>query len=100
MLMNTGIVINEDKIKTIPESKSIQPPNSLNIPKKDFAIRIIPKINKSVEGSFIPAPNSKIKPDEISIAPRILISMFFKSKCYLKMCACKSKHHAPVAQFG
>jgi hypothetical protein len=26
----------------------------------------------------------------MSIAPKALISMFFKSKCYLKMCACCS----------
>ena len=88
--MNIGIAIKDDKIKTAPESKSIQLPNSLNMPKKDFAIRIIPKINKSVDGSFIPAPNNKINPDIMSIAPKALISMFFKSKCYLKMCACCS----------
>lgn len=91
MLMNIGIAIREDKIKTAPESKSTQPPNSLNIPKKDFAIKIIPKINKSGEGSFTPAPNNNIKPDEMSIAPRILISIFFKSNYSLKMCPCDTK---------
>jgi len=85
MLINIGIAISEDKIKTIPESKSTQLPNSLNIPKKDFAIKIIPKTNKSVDGSLIPAPNNKIKPDDMSIAPKILISIFFKSKFCLKI---------------
>ena len=89
--MNTGIAINEDKIKTAPESKSTQLPNSLNIPKKDFAIKIIPKINRSVEGSFIPAPNNKINPEDMSIAPRTLISIFFKSNYSLKMCPCDTK---------
>lgn len=92
MLITIGIAINEDKINVVPESKSTQLPNSLNIPKKDFAISIIPKTSKRVEGSFIPAPNSKINPDIISTEPRILTSIFFKSNYSLKMCPCDAKN--------
>lgn len=85
MLMKIGMAIREDKINTAPESKSTQLPNSLNIPKKDFATSIIPKTNKRVDGSLNPAPNNKISPAIMSTAPRILTSIFFKPKCYLKM---------------
>ena len=87
MLIAKGMTKKEERIRTNPEEKSIQLAKSLNMPKNDFIKRIIPNINKIIEGIFIPAPNNKVRPERRSIAPRILTSMFFKSCFYLKTLA-------------
>ena len=84
--MNIGIEILADNKKNTPQQRSIQLPISLNIPTKDFAMRIIPKTISRKKGNFTPAPNIRIIPANTSIAPKILTSMFFKPKNDLKMC--------------
>ncbi len=79
-----GIGKNRSKTKVIPERKSTQLTKSLNNPKRDLIIRIIPKKIKRKEGNFILVPNIKINPAIRSIPPKILTSMFFKSRLYLK----------------
>jgi hypothetical protein len=82
-----GITNKEDRMRTNPQTASIQLAKSFNNPKSDFANIIIPKTNKNVEETLkptSPVPNNKINPANISTTPRILTSMFFKLKLYLK----------------
>ena len=93
MLITEGRTTIEDKNKKIPQRKSIQLPKSFSNPRKDFTIKIIPNGIKNVSESFVPAPNRRINPTTISIAPKILTNMFFKPKNPLKI-------NASVAQPG
>ncbi len=94
-----GIVKNVEIIRIIPHIKSIQLPKSFKNPKKDFAIKIIPKIIKIKLGNMFVELSINAIAVITSIPPNILISMFFKLECPLKIIGLRSsawiEHQVP-----
>ena len=84
-LIINGIGKNATKIKTTPVRKSIQLAKSLRKLINDLAKRTIPKTMNNFEGSSVKRLRASIPPDNKSIAPKILTSMFFKPRYYLKI---------------
>ena len=82
------------RIKITPEDRSIQLAKFFQSPIEDLTSKMPPIAINNTNGIFIPAPNIKISPAIKSIAPNILISIFFKSKNCLKI------YQAWVAQPG
>jgi hypothetical protein len=95
ILIHPGTEKIKSKIRFIPQRRSIQLAKSFNKPQVDFNNRIIPKKSNNIQGNFASVPKINNNPARKSIAPKALISMFFKSPFYLK-----KYHKAPVAQPG